>query len=70
MPHVISLPGGDTAIILDPERDFRQLIDKYMGYDAADVFDSITKQVREDTEDRIYAKLEAANEEANPAESH
>lgn len=70
MGHVITLPGGKNEIIIDTKRDFRRLVEKHMGYDAADLFDSIIKQVREDTEDRIYAKLEADNEEANPAESH
>lgn len=65
MSHVISLPDGDTAIILDPERDFRQLIGKYMGCDAADLFDRIIEEVQEKTEDRIYKELEEANEETD-----
>ena len=37
MPRVIELKDGKVETLLS-ERDFTYLIEKYMGYDAADVF--------------------------------
>ena len=54
MGHVITLPGGENEIIIDTKRDFRRLVEKHMGYDAANLFDEIIKQVEEEIDD-LYA---------------
>lgn len=58
MGHVITLPCTvkvkRNETILDPRKDFRYLIEEYMGYDAAQLFDEILSEVEEEV-DEMYA---------------
>lgn len=54
MPRVIELKDGKVEALLS-ERDFAYLIEKYMGYEAADVFRGLMdepEKYREEDEDR------------------
>lgn len=53
MPRVIELKDGKVETLLS-ERDFTYLIEKYMGYDAANLFRSLMDELetyREGDED-------------------
>lgn len=53
MPRVIELKDGKVETLLS-ERDFTYLIEKYMGYEAADIFRGLMdelKTYREEDED-------------------
>lgn len=52
MGHVITLKGERNAVILDPRREFRELVEEYMGCEAATLFDEIISEVQEEIEDR------------------
>ena len=58
MGHIITLPcvikAKRNETILDPRRDFRYLIEEYMGYEAANLFDEILVEVEEEV-DELYA---------------
>lgn len=53
MPRVIELKDGKVETLLS-ERDFAYLIEKYMGYEAADIFRCLMDELetfREEDED-------------------
>lgn len=53
MADVISLKDGSTEVIFQP-KDFHYLIEKHMGYDAADYFEKMEKIVDELQEEADY----------------
>lgn len=46
MPRVIELKDGKVETLLS-ERDFAYLIEKYMGYEAADIFRGLMNELEE-----------------------
>lgn len=46
MPRVIELKGGKIEMLFS-ERDFAYLIEEHMGYEAADYFRSLMKELEQ-----------------------
>ncbi len=54
MPKVMELKDGKIETLVTEERDFAYLIERYMGYEAADYFRSLMEELeryREEDED-------------------
>lgn len=58
MGHIITLPcvvkAKRNETISDLRNDFRYLVEEYMGYEAANVFDEVLKDVESEI-DEMYA---------------
>lgn len=52
MADVISLKDGSVEILFEP-KDFKYLVEKYMGYDAETYFENLISKLQEEVEDAL-----------------